>query len=254
MRYIFYILGVLILFTGLFLFYSTGSKQQIVEKDVALKINDRVITKAEFDSLRSSGYSGRVPLQDFINSLIEKELLIQEAKKLGLDTEESFRRSIQNFYEQSLIKLLLDRKFKDLTPQVTDSDINAYLNLTNKRIALKIETAETPDGFGTEGVRVREEKREFEEFSRHIQTLLLGAGPGSVIGPVYLNGRYQRYSVQQIEDLPNPPEQMDRELIRKLILQTRKELYLSEWLGKLRGSSRIEILLKEDDVKRRVER
>ena len=59
----------------------------------------------------------------FIHSLINKELLIQEAQRLEINREESFRRSVENFYEQSLIKNLMDRKYADLKIKVSERDV-----------------------------------------------------------------------------------------------------------------------------------
>lgn len=47
---------------------------------------------------------------DFLNGRIRKELLIQAAGKQGLDREESFRRTIEKFWEQTLITSLIERQ------------------------------------------------------------------------------------------------------------------------------------------------
>jgi hypothetical protein len=76
-------------------------------KKAAIIINDKVITLDEFAGMKPSHDEHRA---DFINSLIARELLIQEAQRTGIDKEENFRRSLQGFYEQSLVKVLMDRK------------------------------------------------------------------------------------------------------------------------------------------------
>ncbi len=90
--------------------------------------------------MNSTGFTPSQPSQqrrksDCVNSLITKELLLQESQREGIDKEESFRESIQNFYEQSLIKLLIDRKFASLHVTVSDEDVNRYIALMNKNTA-----------------------------------------------------------------------------------------------------------------------
>jgi len=41
---------------------------------------------------------------DYINRLLEKEILLQEAQKKGLDREKEFMRSIENYWGAGVIK------------------------------------------------------------------------------------------------------------------------------------------------------
>ena len=54
-----------------------------------------------------------------LDQLIQKELLIQEAKRLKLDQEEKFIRSIENYWESTLIRNLMDIKGEEITKRVT---------------------------------------------------------------------------------------------------------------------------------------
>ncbi len=46
-----------------------------------------------------------------VNDLIYRELLLQEAKQQKIDREADFLRSMRDFYEQSMIKALIDREY-----------------------------------------------------------------------------------------------------------------------------------------------
>ena len=60
--------------------------------------------------------AGQEPL--WINQIIERELLVQEAQRLGLDRERDFMLSIERFWKEALIKLLLDRKGREIGDQL----------------------------------------------------------------------------------------------------------------------------------------
>ncbi len=242
MRYMYYIGVLFLIFSGVFL-YTHLSMKPPPEGDVAIKINDRLITKEEFAELTKERYPRELTEKELINSIIEKELLIQEAKRLGIDREDPFRKSIQNFYEQSLIKILLERKFSGLEPEVTDDDVRAYAFLTGKRISLELRTAGRPEDLENRKTEKKEEEVDFIDLSRHLQVLLLDMKPGDERGPLFLGGEYLLVKVKAITDNPSPPEPPEEELIRRIIRQSKKELTIAEWIGKLRKSARIEVFL-----------
>ena len=48
--------------------------------------------------------------QNFLSALIDRKLLLQYAQKEGFDKETSFLQTIERFWEQSLLKIVLDKK------------------------------------------------------------------------------------------------------------------------------------------------
>ena len=68
----------------------------------------------------------------FLQELIKKELLIQEAKRLKLDTKEAFMRTIQRYWESTLIRDLLNLQGKKISQKtlVSEDDIaNRYASM-----------------------------------------------------------------------------------------------------------------------------
>ncbi len=133
MRYLYYVIA-LVVISLMFLGYSLMPKRP-EDKDVVARINNRVITKTEFeDSLARAEAMTHVKKdrRSFLQDMISKELLIQEAEKMGLDKDESFRRSIQNYYEQTLLKNLINRKMDMIKVSVTDKEIEDYYNNMDK--------------------------------------------------------------------------------------------------------------------------
>jgi hypothetical protein len=64
----------------------------------------------------------------FLDRIIEKELLLQEAQRQGIDREKDFMKSIENYWEQALLKVLLERKSKEISglTYVYDNEIEEY--------------------------------------------------------------------------------------------------------------------------------
>jgi len=84
------------------------------EEHVLVKINNYEITQGEFDTEFKQSAFGRNDTPDsrreFLSSLINRKLILQDAQQQGLDKNESFLKMIERFWEQSLLKLTLDRK------------------------------------------------------------------------------------------------------------------------------------------------
>ncbi|GEM_PF-694093 len=55
---------------------------------------------------------------EWLGRLIERELLVQEAQRLGLDREPEFMKTIERFWKEALIKLLLDRKIQEISDRI----------------------------------------------------------------------------------------------------------------------------------------
>lgn len=105
------------------------------EGDIVIQINDSKISLEEFnDLMKFEAYAD--PEMDltadtrdqFINYLVRKELLIQEAARLKLDSKKEFVLTIETYWEATLIRNLLDLKSIELRKKVliTDDEINAY--------------------------------------------------------------------------------------------------------------------------------
>jgi len=56
--------------------------------------------------------------KEFLDGLIEKELLIQEAKKLDLDRKEKFIRTIERYWESTLIRDLIELKARQISRRI----------------------------------------------------------------------------------------------------------------------------------------
>ncbi|MBU1006220.1 MAG: SurA N-terminal domain-containing protein [Candidatus Omnitrophica bacterium] len=65
---------------------------------------------------------------EYLDRLIEKEILLQEAQRQGLDRKKDFMKSIESYWEQALLKLLLERKSNEISGliHVYDDEVRKY--------------------------------------------------------------------------------------------------------------------------------
>ena len=108
------------------------STSKTAQTDIALQINDCKITAEEFDKLIRFETSVDPEIEmtnevcsQFVEYLIRKELMIQEASRLELDQSASFIRAIEKYWEATLIKALLEFKSKEIkkTVRVTEDQV-----------------------------------------------------------------------------------------------------------------------------------
>ena len=100
----------------------------------AIMINDYELTTEEFDMLfAESGIDENTPKarEAFLENLVTRKLLLQEAQRQGLDKKEDFLHSVEHFWEQSLLKIVIDTKVKQISRGLTVSDreIRDYYNV-----------------------------------------------------------------------------------------------------------------------------
>ncbi|MCX5708007.1 MAG: hypothetical protein NTY14_03380 [Candidatus Omnitrophica bacterium] len=97
----------------------------------AITIGPITLTAEEFESAyqKAKGPAARMAgRKEFLDVLITRKLVLQEAEILGLDKDPQFLESLQLFWEQSLLKLVLARKLNELSLicKVSDKEISDY--------------------------------------------------------------------------------------------------------------------------------
>ncbi len=115
----------IILLAALVIFGCTNQKPKPNEK-IIVKVNNYEISLTEFEEdFKASGY-GREDTFDsrkaFMDNLINRKLILQAAQSQNLDKEAGFLRMIEKFWEQSLLKVAIERKFKDISNSISVSD------------------------------------------------------------------------------------------------------------------------------------
>lgn len=210
----------------------------------AIVINDTAISEKAFNRM----FSKKPCLQsvdDFIRSVVVKEVLIQEAIKAGVHHEEAFRRSVQDFYEQSLIKVIMDRTYDSLTPTVDTTLVDRYVDLIGSTVDLTLRTYKTAEDIDSGRADSEEATRlPFNRLSIEVRYDLLQLTPGDTSSPAF-SETDNVYSVFRLDAI-HPDESRDvtaddRDLARQLIVEHQKELMISAWLDDLTSRATVAV-------------
>ncbi len=240
MRYIFYIA---IIFLGVTMAagWSIFSNTKVELSRPAIVINDRIITEQEFDRLLNTkpAYSSQ---EDFIDSVIIKELLIQEAIKHKINKDESFRASVEDFYEQSLIKILMDEQYKQYDPVVTDKEIKKYKTLAGMKVSvLKTIYVKKEDVASGKALETKTINSDFLDLSDTLRFIVLSLEQGQSTKPKKIMEGFVVYTLIKIEpvEIGNSTELQDNNGIIQFIRHGKKEALLAKWVDGLKKNAEI---------------
>lgn len=96
------------------------------KKEIVVKINDYQISKDRFEAEFKESIYGQVDTPEarkvFLDNLVNRKLILQDAQSKGLDKEQGFLRMIERFWEQALLKIALDKKTKEISGSISVSD------------------------------------------------------------------------------------------------------------------------------------
>jgi len=244
MRYIYYIIGILILLTLGLAIRLNGLKVEVSEP--ALVINDRIISKSELEEFAKVG-SYHSQGKGFIDSVITRELLIQEAIRQGIPTEETFRKSVEAYYEQSLIKTLVDRKYQSLSPEVTAEMVEQYKEMCLKDVTYTkfVYASETDRLAG----KVRSEtahEHSFEDLSDTLKFTLYRLASGESSSPESIEEGFVVFRLDQISVSPDAQSVPDDDQVRAFLEEQGKNVMFDQWLSDIRESADIVDLSQAD--------
>ncbi|WP_028313967.1 hypothetical protein [Desulfatibacillum aliphaticivorans] len=100
---------------------SCASEEQPDQGPVVLRVNDYCLCQKEFRDLLAQEmrldehYKLTLDAQkQFLGDLVARQVLIQEAKRLELDSRPGFVLSVQRFWESTLIRDLMDMKAREI--------------------------------------------------------------------------------------------------------------------------------------------
>jgi len=99
----------------------------------AVTIDGIAFSSSEFiRAFRNSRFAemGAEGRKQFIDEFIANKLILKEALRRDLDKEPDFLQEIQNYWEQALMRLMLEYRSQEMLAQiaVTDKEIHDYYN------------------------------------------------------------------------------------------------------------------------------
>lgn len=240
MKYIYYILGILIVLSiGVALQLS---RLKIEISEPAVVINDRIISQKEFDErMKAGSYQGHE--KGFVESMITRELLIQEAVKLGINKEEAFRKSVENFYEQSLVKILIDRKYQSIKPNITDKMVERYTAFSGKTLCMTKFFYRNNEEFEKNAPQSATEfENDFENMSDTLKFSLLPLKPGEFSSPEQTGKGIVVYRIDRILTSANAHPVTNDAQIRDFLANQFKKKQFDEWMEQLKAKAHIQNL------------
>jgi len=113
------------------------------KEEAVISIGDIKITKAEFEKefkkLNSSKPDSIEARKEFIDNIINRKLILKEAESKNLDKDPAFLDEVQDFWEQSLLKLVIDRKAKELfmNIKINENEVNDFYNANKEKFENK---------------------------------------------------------------------------------------------------------------------
>lgn len=118
------------------------------DKQIISRINDYELTLDEFQYLLAQELEldedfklTHETRKRFLEEIIQKELLIQEAKRAKLDQQKKFMQAIERYWESTLIRNLIDLKSEEINKKVVVSEEEIKLQYDK----MKKQTPSLPD-------------------------------------------------------------------------------------------------------------
>jgi len=189
-------------------------------------------------------------LNDELDIILNRRLLVQKAKEKKLDETPKFMDTIKTFWEQTLIRDLMDNKNKELERdiEITDEDIRDYYNKLSYRVTFNVVKKEYKNIID---ILLKRQPREikwdeiigpitYEDITSHILQKAFGVPEGK--RAVFKDDRYYYLIyIEKKERLDLGPYDEIKDDIRGKIAGERKEKALSAWLDEAKEESEIKI-------------
>lgn len=99
------------------IFVLNGCTGEKPDREVLATIDNYSLYKEDFLSEAQSyppSHRERLTKEDILDDLIQKKLLLLEAQRQGLDKDPAFMRMVERFWEQSLLRSLLEKRSKEI--------------------------------------------------------------------------------------------------------------------------------------------
>ncbi|MFT5699115.1 MAG: hypothetical protein ACI8ZB_001972 [Desulforhopalus sp.] len=241
MKYIITIVGIIWTAT-LVTLYFVWPDQPIESNNIAATVNGHDLAKNVVTSQGAKvGYHSE-DYPELLDSAITRELLIQEAQRQNIDQEESFRLSLKTFYEESLIKTLMDRQYDKPALAMTEAEIDVYLSFYGKIVTftrLQVSASNSETIVSDQG---SQNEVLFDDLAESMKVLLAGLKPGE--HTIKFDTGTERYAIRldKVDASENVQiEKPDHEHARQILEGYKQQQQIDNWLHELRNKASIKI-------------
>jgi peptidyl-prolyl cis-trans isomerase C len=253
----------------------TGCTEPPQEEPVVAMINGRSITQSEFDlrwgdlsEATRARYEKEGGKRRFLDELIMRELLMQEARKQGLDQSDEIREKAQRYREQLILDELLKDKIKTKV-EISKEELDAYLGkhanqlLANPKV--QVSTMLLPNIYAAKDLKRQVEtggnfarfalRYSVDERSRakggdlgpyrkgllepELDAVIPTLHPGAISDPIKTDKGYYLLKVSPLEPEILQADQATRERLRQELLAEKRRKRLDDIFAELRSGATI---------------
>ncbi len=213
------------------------------DNDVVMTVNNHKFTSTMFTQSQRDRSSHHEDVDDFLDSVAFERVLIQEAQRLKIDKEPAFRDAIKNYYEQSLVKILLERKSLEIDDTVTDSEIESFLNCFGKQYTFKLALGNgpfLPAKLDWDSSSAQSER--FGDLSSSLQPVMATMSVGQIKQVFDTGNDWFAIAVMEItEEKTDAPPPLPRDIVRNTIAAHKHGQELNKWINSLIDNANISI-------------
>lgn len=250
------------------------------QKRVIARINSYEITAEDFKdelvtrAMVNSGVPAEKLKQDVLENMIIRQLLLEEAQKQNFDKGKEFLKEIENYWRQTLLKLFLNKKSKELqlAVKVSEDEIAREYERLSRKLQVQMvvlkdkEAAQELSGAGADfeaklaglsGKIIRQPEAEWwmaGELPYGIENLVFSLKPAEATQPFMTGGQWTVARLIAEEKVETRPLNKMRGKIKEMVLKRKREQEMERWLAGLKSRSdirrypseleKIEVLLK----------
>ena len=104
---------------------ASGCRAKTPQKEVIARIGNYSLYKEDLLaelSFYPPDYRNKIPKEQLLQEIIQKKVLLLEAQREGLDKDPNFMKMVERFWEQSLLRSLLDKKSQEILDSIPQSE------------------------------------------------------------------------------------------------------------------------------------
>lgn len=237
------------------------------EKIVA-KINDYVVYISDFQtaikpplSNEDIASNSKQTKEKILNDLILNKALVQVAQIQGFDKQKLFMKTIERYWEQTLLKFLLSQKSDELRKSIhiTNAQIEERYDWSRHQYFVEIvylKTPEAADQLGQAGDKFDQTKDSISnqvlksepaqwvhigDYPLAIEDKIVSLKPGQISKPIIYNNHWTVIRLLEMEDLEIESFEKSGPAIKEELIQRQLEENLSKWIEDIRKDAKVTI-------------
>lgn len=191
-------------------------------------------------------------LRNILDTMIERRLMIDEAQKKGLSEDKRFLETIKTYWEQTLIRELIDAKTREWEKSlfVSDDEIKAQYERMRHRLRIRYVKIEKEDAAHEAEERLRSGNRHEQE--EESQILVENVGSESPLSNAFdmaegevrafeENGRFMIVKVVSKEEQKLEPFNEAYGRIKQSLLEGKRQKAVAQWLDETKAKAKIRV-------------